>query len=89
MKQEGGKAMRAFAMIAAALLGALSPALAQPGGTWTCSAPGLVNGEYSGGDSAYIHLTGFSSGGRYAVNRQGNTATGVTANGTRFTCRRR
>jgi hypothetical protein len=81
--------MKVFAGAAIMLAAGLAPAIAQSGGNWTCSAPGLRVGEYVGGDSAYIHLEGFSSGGRYAVTRQGNTATGTTANGTRFTCRRR
>jgi hypothetical protein len=55
--------------------------------SWKCSAPGLVSGSYAGGATAYIHLQGFSSGGTYSVTRKGNVATGVTANGTRFTCK--
>jgi hypothetical protein len=27
--------------------------------TWKCSAPGLKEGRYSGGDTAYIHLSAF------------------------------
>jgi hypothetical protein len=55
--------------------------------SWKCSATGLVSGSYDGGATAYIHLQGFSSGGTYSVTRKGNVATGVTANGTRFTCK--
>lgn len=55
--------------------------------SWKCSAPGLVSGSYDGGTTAYIHLQGFSSGGTYSVTRKGNVVTGVTANGTRFTCK--
>ena len=56
--------------------------------TWKCTASGLVNASYDGGDSAYVHLVGFSSGGTYPVtrNKAGTVATGTTANGTRFTC---
>jgi hypothetical protein len=61
---------------------------AESQGAWKCTAPGLISGSYDGGTSAYIHLQGFSSGGSYAVTKNGNVATGVTANGTRFTCRR-
>ena len=65
------------------------PAIAQTGVRWTCTAPGLVVGSYTGGDGAYIHLVGFNSGSSYAVTRQRNgTVTGETRNGTRFTCRR-
>ena len=37
------------------------------GASWKCSAQGLVNGYYTGGDSAMIHLQGYSSGGRHIV----------------------
>lgn len=49
----------------------------------------MVNGSYDGGNSAYIHLEGFSSGGNYPVtlNSSRTVATGTTANGTKFTCK--
>ncbi|WP_076857906.1 hypothetical protein [Bradyrhizobium mercantei] len=53
---------------------------------WTCSAPGLITGQYDGGDSAYIHLTGFRTGNNYPVAKKGNRATGTTKNGTHFVC---
>jgi hypothetical protein len=53
---------------------------------WSCSAPGMVSGSYDGGSSAYIHLTGFPSGGTYPVQKQGKRASGTTKNGTRFVC---
>ena len=53
---------------------------------WTCSAPGMISGSYDGGESAYIHLTGFPSGGTYPVKKQGKRATGTTKNGTAFAC---
>lgn len=58
------------------------------GGSWKCSAQGLVNYSYNGSESAMIQLQGFSSGGYYKVtkNAQGTEATGTTANGTPFTC---
>lgn len=56
---------------------------------WTCSAPGLISGSYDGGDSAYIHLTGFSNGNNYPVAKKGSRATGTTKNGTRFVCTQR
>lgn len=79
---------------AVALCSVVSTAAAQTGKpsaapkTWKCSAAGLVNASYDGGDGAYVHLTGFSSGGTYPVtkNKAGTTATGTTANGTKFTC---
>ncbi len=55
--------------------------------SWACSAPGIVSGSYGGGGSAYIHLTGYSTGNDYPVTRQGNVASGVTKDGTHFTCR--
>jgi hypothetical protein len=55
--------------------------------SWKSSAPGMVSGSYEGGDSAYIHLSGFRHGGSYAVTKRGNVASGTTANGTKFTCR--
>jgi len=65
-------------------------ACASPGASasWACSASGLVNSHYTGGDTALIHLQGFSSGGNYAVTKSadGNRATGTTANGTAFQC---
>lgn len=63
------------------------PANAQSGKPWKCTARGLVSGSYNGGSTAYIHLSGFSTGGTYPVKKKGNVATGVTANGTKFTCR--
>jgi hypothetical protein len=75
---------------AAASLFAVVAATAQTGKpkTWTCSAPNLVNFSYDGGDSAYIHLTPYASGGTYPVTKTkaGTQATGVTANGTKFVC---
>ena len=53
---------------------------------WTCSAPGIVSGSYDGGQTAYIHLTGFSSGNSYYVQKSGKKVTGTTGNGTKFTC---
>jgi hypothetical protein len=54
--------------------------------SWSCSASGIVTGSYDGGGSAYIHLNGFPSGGTYPVQKNGKRASGVTKNGTRFTC---
>ena len=54
---------------------------------WTCSAQNLVNSRYSGGSSAYIHLKGYGSGGRYRVTKQNDSrVTGTTKDGTPFTC---
>lgn len=75
--------MRLFAVVMILAFSSLTSARAQG---WTCSAPGMVSGSYDGGSSAYIHLTGFSSGGTYPVQKTGKRASGTTANGTRFTC---
>jgi hypothetical protein len=82
------KLLCAFAAVLAASAVILFAAPAESQGAWKCSATGLISGSYDGGSSAYIHLQGFPSGGSYAVTKNGNVATGVTANGTRFTCRR-
>ncbi len=71
--------------------------LAQKGGGaidttgWSCSARGMVMGRYGGGDDAYIQLAGDKQGGNYVVklNPQGNVASGITGNGTPFTCTKR
>lgn len=78
-------------VFAVAWIALVAPAAAQAQSgkpqSWTCSASGLQASEYKGGDSAYIHLVGFNSGGYYPVVKKGNVATGVTANGTKFTCK--
>jgi hypothetical protein len=55
---------------------------------WTCTAPGLVSATYTGGKTAFVHLSGFSSGGYYNATQSadGKSATGKTQNGTAFTC---
>ncbi|WP_295845432.1 hypothetical protein [Tardiphaga sp.] len=72
--------MKKFAIC---LVLAVTPAHAE---TWTCSAPGIISGNYDGGSMAYIHLTGYPDGGTYSVSKHGNKATGTTKNGTKFTC---
>jgi hypothetical protein len=76
--------MRITVLAAFSLLSLTASAQAE---TWKCTAKGMISGSYDGGATAHIHLTGFSSGGTYAVTKKGKTATGVTANGTPFTCR--
>ena len=70
---------------AAAAQGTKAPAAPK---SWKCTAPGLVNGSYDGGETAFIHLVGFTSGGNYAVtkDKSGKVVTGTTGNGTKFTC---
>ena len=53
---------------------------------WACQAPNLVTANYTGGGYAYVHLSGFTTGGNYPVVKNGSIATGTTANGTKFTC---
>ena len=56
--------------------------------TWKCSAPGLKEGRYTGGDTAYIHLSAFPTGGDYPLTKKyKKTVTGFTSNNTRFVCR--
>lgn len=75
---------RTICAVTGFVLLATLPAAAE---TWRCSAPGLVSASYDGGSTAYVHLSGFSSGGNYAVVKKGKVATGTTQNGTTFTCR--
>jgi len=67
---------------------ALAACQTTSGPTWTCSAKNLVDANYSGGSTAYVHLSGFSRGNNYSVTKSadGKTATGTTGNGTPFTC---
>lgn len=60
------------------------------GAQWTCSANGLVSARYDGAAQAYVHLAGFTSGGYYPVklNEAKTEASGVTANGTPFSCKK-
>lgn len=62
-------------------------ASAEPKAGWACTAPNLINSRYSGGSSAYIHLKGYGSGGRYRVTKETDSrVTGTTKDGTPFTC---
>ena len=74
------------AVFAALVLSGAAQAAPAGVGAWNCSVPGMVSGQYDGGSSAYIHLSAFSTGGHYSVQKSGKKATGTTANGTRFTC---
>ena len=58
------------------------------GPAWSCSAESMVSGSYSGGSTASIHLSAYSSGGTYGVTKSadGKTASGKTGDGTPFTC---
>lgn len=60
------------------------------GSKWTCSAEGLVNSNFTGGDFAMIQLQGFASGGSYKVvkNAAATEAKGTTANGAPFVCKK-
>lgn len=78
---------RTLRVIAGALATLVVLSSAADAAQWTCSAPGLRNFNYSGGDTAYIHLNGYNRGGHYKVTRTGNTAKGETADGTTFTCK--
>lgn len=58
-------------------------------GEWACSAKNIADYSYSGGASAYIRLTMFSTGSSYPVTQDGkDKVSGVTGNGTRFECKR-
>lgn len=91
-RSHGEHTMKKTSLISALLFVLLLSGCAttKDGATWKCTANGLVDSMYSGGDYAYIHLQGFSKGGDYKVqlNNQKTVATGTTANGTPFTCTR-
>ena len=54
---------------------------------WECSAKNLKNFSYRGGKKAMIHLSPYSSGGRYTVTEVSETkVVGKTKDGTSFTC---
>lgn len=55
---------------------------------WTCTAQGLKEARYDGSNEAYIHLSAYTTGGKYKVtkNAEGTKATGKTKDGTEFTC---
>jgi len=54
---------------------------------WECSAKKLKNYSYRGGKKAMIHLSPYSSGGRYTVTKVSDTkVVGKTKDGTSFTC---
>lgn len=55
---------------------------------WTCTAQGLKEARYDGSGEAYIHLSAYTTGGKYKVtkNAEGTKATGKTKDGTEFTC---
>lgn len=77
--------IKTFAVLVIATIGTSTQAQAG----WSCSARGLVDYSFDGTGCATIHLTGYQSGNCYPVNIKGNTATGVTSNGTPFTCRKK
>lgn len=78
---------RSLLVLSSTFFGALFAFSPAEAAKWTCSAPGLRNSSYSGGETAYVHLEGYNRGGHYKVTRNGNTATGQTANGTTFVCK--
>lgn len=77
-------------MLAAVCAGLAVGAEAAGAATWTCTAKNLVYAAYDGGPKAYVHLKPFQTGGHYPVvkSKDGTVATGRTANGTAFTCKR-
>lgn len=76
-----------FLLFATAILAAFAFSTPSFAEDWSCSARGIVSGSYSGGSSAYIHLAGYNTGNDYPATRRGNVASGVTKDGTHFTCR--
>jgi hypothetical protein len=84
-----GKIALLLAGIAALGLVASTDEALSRGQPWKCRGPGLKAFNYSGGDSAYVLLTGADTGGTYPVTKTGKIVTGTTSNGTKFTCRLR
>lgn len=74
------------ALTCLALSGTAAPTLAQTG-KWVCTAEKLQSGSYRGGKTATIHLKPYPNGAAYPVKRESDTkVTGVTKDGTPFTC---
>lgn len=83
--------MTKYSFLALAMIAVAGCATTGDGGKWTCTASGIMDtSNYDGSDFAYIQLTGFARGHSYQVvkNSQGNEATGTTANGTPFVCKK-
>ncbi len=55
---------------------------------WTCTAEGLVEFRYDGGDWARIRLAAYTNGGSYKVVKDatGDIAKGITQDRTPFVC---
>jgi hypothetical protein len=80
------KAIAPAFLVAVSML--FAPAAMAKDKTWKCSAPGIKEGRYTGGDTAYIHLSAFPTGGDYRLTKKyKKSVTGFTANNTRFVCR--
>ncbi|MGB9495225.1 MAG: hypothetical protein WCA83_10535 [Azonexus sp.] len=79
-----------YSFLALAAIALASCATTGDGSKWTCTAPGIMNSSYDGSGFAFVQLQGFANGHSYEVvkNSQGNEATGTTANGTRFVCKK-
>jgi hypothetical protein len=57
------------------------------GDKWTCTADNMKSGSYRGGKTAKIHLKPYKNGAAYPVTIVSETeVTGVTKDGTPFTC---
>jgi hypothetical protein len=62
-------------------------AMAQNKNGWTCTAESLKSFRYKGGKTAYIHLSAYSSGGNYKVQKVSeNKVVGQTKDKTPFEC---
>lgn len=79
-----------FLLIASSLFTACAtpaPTKKSAGSNWQCTAQNLISANYDGGSDAYVHLSPYSYGGNYSVTKNADgSATGTTANGTKFTC---
>lgn len=82
------RALMASAFIVLATTASAQVNTVNAGNGWTCTATNLLDARYNGGNTAYIHLSPYSDGRRYAVIVSGNRATGQTSNGTPFVCTR-
>ncbi len=70
----------------AALIACVSLTYAQTG-EWTCNAENMKSGSYNGGKTAKIHLKPYKKGAAYPVTIvSDDKVTGVTKDGTPFTC---
>jgi hypothetical protein len=87
MKQGRGSLVLLTAVVAAFAMFSIAISPSAHAAQWSCSAKNMLSGSYSGGSKARIHLKGYGRGGSYSVKKvSANKVTGVTQDGTPYTC---